>query len=230
MKTANLSFRDNGLFNSYLEMRRHISYQVGTLYSRGADCVILNISLAGSDQWNIVNAVINDSNRVSLFIAKEHIVNSGSSQKLDTSISDIKSSVLIQNINLCVSDESPLTEDECGSIPDISSQFSCNLEKPISIGDIEIYRETKTLVINGNVKYLRNREFDLILYMIQNFNKVVSRNDLLSNVWPEDVSEDSRTIDIHISGVRRQLRDSKSITIDTVFGVGYIMKHRKNNA
>ncbi len=67
---------------------------------------------------------------------------------------------------------------------------------------------------------LTNKEFELLGYMILNKGLVLSRDDILNNVWHYDYFGDVRTIDTHIKKLRAKLLGCGSY-IQTVRSVGY---------
>jgi len=79
--------------------------------------------------------------------------------------------------------------------------------------------EHVVLIDDKNIK-LTNKEYDLLLYFLTNPNKVISRNDLLNNVWDNSFNGNDRTIDAHIKMLRKSIYPY-SETIKTIRGVGY---------
>lgn len=95
-----------------------------------------------------------------------------------------------------------------------------NLEKGLFI-DIQ-KREVRK---DGEVIKLRKKEFDIIWLLYSNKEMVFSREQLLNNVWGIDYYGDDRTIDVHIRRLREKLGEEKGQSIiETVFGVGYVMR------
>ena len=86
---------------------------------------------------------------------------------------------------------------------------------------IELDRR-RVLVHDGEIS-LRPKEYGLLLTLAFEPGRVFSRQDLLDEVWGEDVIVDERTIDVHISWLRGKLAEAglDSATIRTVYGVGY---------
>lgn len=94
-----------------------------------------------------------------------------------------------------------------------------------SMQDIEIeglsikYRE-RTVLIDNEKAVLTPKEFDLLYYLLQNKNIVLSRNQILSTVWDWDYFGDDRTVDTHIKCLRSKIgRFGKNIV--TIRKVGY---------
>jgi len=67
---------------------------------------------------------------------------------------------------------------------------------------------------------LTRREFELLRYLVQNRNRVVSRDRLLERVWGYQTSVETRSVDVHIGRLRGKLGAAAS-QIETVVGLGY---------
>ncbi len=87
-------------------------------------------------------------------------------------------------------------------------------------GGIEIDKEGRTVKVDGKVLELSLREYELLIYLVDNENIALSRDKILNNVWNYDYYGDSRTIDSHIKKIRHKL-GKKGKYIKTIRGVGY---------
>ena len=85
---------------------------------------------------------------------------------------------------------------------------------------IEIDKEGRTVKVDGKSIELSLREYELLIYLIENENIALSRDKILNNVWNYDYYGDSRTIDSHIKKIRHKL-GKKGKYIKTIRGVGY---------
>ena len=85
---------------------------------------------------------------------------------------------------------------------------------------IEIDKEGRTVKIDGKNIELSLREYELLVYLIENKNIALSRDKILNNVWNYDYYGDSRTIDSHIKKIRHKL-GKKGKYIKTIRGIGY---------
>ena len=72
-------------------------------------------------------------------------------------------------------------------------------------GGIEIDKEGRTVTVDGKVLELSLREYELLVYLVENENIALSRDKILNNVWNYDYYGDSRTIDSHIKKIRHKL-------------------------
>ena len=85
---------------------------------------------------------------------------------------------------------------------------------------IEIDKEGRTVKVDGKPIELSLREYELLVYLVENENIALSRDKILNNVWNYDYYGDSRTIDSHIKKIRHKL-GKKGKYIETMRGVGY---------
>lgn len=94
--------------------------------------------------------------------------------------------------------------------------------------DLEMNTESKEVQRNGKVINLTAREYRLLEYLLQNRNKVVSRMDILENVW--DVNHDLGTnvVEVYINYLRKKIDHGfDPPIIKTVTGMGYTIKDTK---
>ncbi|MEI3395806.1 MAG: response regulator transcription factor [Clostridia bacterium] len=85
---------------------------------------------------------------------------------------------------------------------------------------IEIDKDGRTVKVDGKNIELSLREYELLVYLVENENIALSRDKILNNVWNYDYYGDSRTIDSHIKKLRHKL-GKKGKYIKTMRGVGY---------
>ena len=87
-------------------------------------------------------------------------------------------------------------------------------------GGIIIDKEGRTITVDGKILELSLREYELLVYLVENENIALSRDKILNNVWNYDYYGDSRTIDSHIKKIRHKL-GKRGKYIKTIRGVGY---------
>jgi DNA-binding response OmpR family regulator len=80
--------------------------------------------------------------------------------------------------------------------------------------------EGVAVAVDGQAVRLTRREFELLRYLVQNKNRVVSRDRLLESVWGYDRLVETRSVDVHVGRLRSKLR-SAGRQIETVVGLGY---------
>lgn len=87
-------------------------------------------------------------------------------------------------------------------------------------GGIEIDKEGRTVSVDGKNIELSLREYELLVYLIENENIALSRDKILNNVWNYDYFGDARTIDTHVKKLRSKM-GTKGDLIKTIWGMGY---------
>ena len=87
-------------------------------------------------------------------------------------------------------------------------------------GGIQIDKDGRTVSVDGKPIELSLREYELLVYLVENKNIALSRDKILNNVWNYDYYGDSRTIDSHVKKIRHKL-GKKGKYIKTIRGVGY---------
>ena len=87
-------------------------------------------------------------------------------------------------------------------------------------GGIVIDSQGRTVTVDGQLVDMSLREYELLVYLIQNQGIALSRDKILNNVWNYDYYGDSRTIDSHIKKIRHKL-GKKGKYIETIRGIGY---------
>lgn len=95
----------------------------------------------------------------------------------------------------------------------------------IIIGQVQIDFQSYTAVRNGKNLTMTAREFDILKYLHENRNQVISRDQLLTKVWGYDESITSRTVDNFILKIRQKIEDDPANPklIITIHGSGYKM-------
>lgn len=93
-----------------------------------------------------------------------------------------------------------------------------SLSKPLIIGDLSIYLDNWKVVQEGREIKLPNREFELLVYLAKNPNRVFSKEQLFEAIWGYDYMGDSATVTVHVNRLRDKLG---SDIIETVWGAGY---------
>jgi DNA-binding response OmpR family regulator len=90
----------------------------------------------------------------------------------------------------------------------------------IQLDGLEIDTAGREVRVHGHAVEMRPKEFDLLQTLARSPGVVFDRDRLIHLVWGYDYVGDTRTIDVHIAGLREKIRDS-AVRIQTVWGVGY---------
>lgn len=82
----------------------------------------------------------------------------------------------------------------------------------------KINRKQRTIFLNDEELLLTNKEFELLNYFVENKNNLVSREQILVNVWGQDYFGSDRVVDDTIRRLRKKMN---KLNIETVYGYGY---------
>lgn len=96
----------------------------------------------------------------------------------------------------------------------------------INSGDLKIDVALRKVSVNGKPVDLTSKEFDILLRLVTNPNKVYSRENLMEIIWGYDYYGDSRTVDVHVRRLREKIEKDPGEPqyILTKWGVGYYYK------
>lgn len=95
----------------------------------------------------------------------------------------------------------------------------------LTIADLEVDLDTKAVTRGGKEITLTAKEFSLLEYFIRNKGKVLSRLDLLENVWELNFDLSSNVVDVYVNYLRNKIDKSfDHKLIHTVIGMGYVLK------
>ena len=85
--------------------------------------------------------------------------------------------------------------------------------------NIILNQDTREVFVDGRNVYFTSKEFDILMLLIQNPNKVISKEKIFREVWHEDYCIDTQTVTVHIKNIRKKIKEVNPITptIETVF-------------
>ncbi|WPC42540.1 response regulator transcription factor [Clostridium sp. JS66] len=104
-------------------------------------------------------------------------------------------------------------------IDQVNRQPEEMIDSIVHFGDIEILMNERVVKNKNKFIKLTPKEFDLLVALYKNRGNVLTRSQILDNVWGYDYIGDTRTVDIHVQRLRKKLENNDLIM--TVFGVGY---------
>ena len=90
----------------------------------------------------------------------------------------------------------------------------------LEFGGLKIDPLAREVRMAGAELVLTPREYDLLLFFVQNSGRVLTRDELLRKVWGYDFIGDTRTVDVHVRRLRMKLGEQNRL-IETMTGVGY---------
>ena len=89
----------------------------------------------------------------------------------------------------------------------------------VEVGDVVLDRRRRTVTVDGRTVTLRTLEFDLLALLAEDPGRAVTRDEILRRVWGTTFPGGTRTVDVHVSQVRKKL--DRPDLIATVRGTGY---------
>ena len=85
--------------------------------------------------------------------------------------------------------------------------------------------ESRVVKRGNEIIELTKKEFDLLLLLMKNINRVLTREILLEEIWGYDTSIETNVVDVYISYLRAKMDDKdKESYIQTVRGTGYVLR------
>ena len=88
------------------------------------------------------------------------------------------------------------------------------------IGDLTVNRKRHEVFVKGEAVTLTKKEFDMLCYLLENKGMVLTRDQLLNQIWGYDFDGENRTVDVHIRTLRQKLGNCGTY-IETIRGIGY---------
>ena len=95
-------------------------------------------------------------------------------------------------------------------------------QEAVIIGKYKVDFSRQYLTLNGENKRMTERESVVLHYLYTNRNKLVKREELLKNLWGENDYFLGRSMDVFITKIRKYLKNDQALSIENVFGVGFI--------
>ncbi|MCT4687881.1 response regulator transcription factor [Vallitalea sp.] len=174
------------------------------------DLVILDVMLPGIDGFEIASRIRKTSNVPIIMVtarSDDEDQIKGYSYKIDDYITKpfnpdillIKAKILLERININTID---------------------NNEEMINIQGLIIDYNKRKVFVDGEHIILEPKQFNILKYLVDNKERVVSREELLNKIWGYDYFGSDRVVDTQIRKLRKNLQH-KAYLIKTVFSVGY---------
>lgn len=203
-----------GLLADFLEVEGYDAYLAASgeealevFYEESAKLIILDIMLPGMDGFAVCNK-LRENNNVPIIIV------SAKNAKED------KLNGLILGADDYI--EKPYDIDIL--IAKIKGVFSRRYSADsIIIGDIKVDKTSRRIYFKGKEVSATSKEFELLLYLMENKGKAVKKEELFARVWGFESESEMQTLTVHIKWLREKLEaDPKNPEhIQTVWGVGY---------
>ncbi|WP_241498776.1 response regulator transcription factor [Fervidobacterium thailandense] len=110
------------------------------------------------------------------------------------------------------------TEELLARIRALLRRKHISISKPLVVGKLEIYENERRVIYRGREVELSKTEFDLLLYLAKNSNRVVSKEEILNSVWGIDYYGSDNTVEVYVNYIRKKLSPE---VIKTYRGLGY---------
>lgn len=110
----------------------------------------------------------------------------------------------------------------------ITAGVSLNEQTPLlSIADLSINMDAREVTRNRKSISLTPKEYDLLVYLLTNKNKIVTREGILTHVWGYEYEGETNVIDVYIRHLRKKIDEEFSIPlIHTIRGIGYSIREK----
>lgn len=97
-------------------------------------------------------------------------------------------------------------------------------EDIIKYRHLEVHPLARDVYSNGELVYLTQKEYDVLMYLVNNRNQALSRDQIIEAVWGYDYFGDTSTVDVYVRYIRKKLDNEAPSIISSVRGIGYIAK------
>jgi len=107
----------------------------------------------------------------------------------------------------------------------VLKRYQANDVKSFVCGGLKIDYEYRRVFVHGQVITLKSMEYKLLTYLIENRNRVVSKNEIFRKVWEDSIAGDN-TLNVHIRRLRGKIEENPNEPkyIKTVWGTGYVFE------
>jgi len=103
----------------------------------------------------------------------------------------------------------------------MDSTTSLSGNNKVVTGNLKIDKDSRRVFLGSEEKILANKEFDLLLFLAENPNRVFSKELLFDRIWGIDAIGDISTVTVHIRRIREKIECGDEKFIETVWGAGY---------
>jgi len=92
----------------------------------------------------------------------------------------------------------------------------------VALGKYNFDFHNQSLILNGKTRRITEKESDIVRYLSENRNIVIKRDKMLEDLWGENDYFLGRSLDVFITKIRKYLGEDPALSIENVFGVGFI--------
>ena len=173
------------------------------LENQKVDLILLDVMIPGIDGFSLIEKIKKHNTPVIFVTAKESVLDRVKGLRLGAEDYIIKPFETIELL---------------ARVEVVLRRYNKN-KQTIKFKNIEVDTEQRIVNLNNKEVYLTVKEYELLVLLLQNKNRALSRDQILERVWRLEYGGETRTVDIHIQRIREKL-DLKN-NIKTVFKVGY---------
>ena len=96
----------------------------------------------------------------------------------------------------------------------------------LQYGDLVVDTSTNTTTVNGEEVELLGKEFDLLVYFLQNQNVILPKSQIFDRIWGFDSDTTISVVEVYVSKIRKKLKGTGFVSnLQTLRSVGYILKN-----
>ena len=99
-----------------------------------------------------------------------------------------------------------------------------NKNKSYNCGDVQLDPEKHVVTQAGKIIDLSPKEYKLLLYLLENKGRVISRTQILEQVWGIQYDTNTNVVDVYISYIRNKIDETQGKLIHTIKGTGYMLQ------
>ncbi|MGM0380019.1 MAG: response regulator transcription factor [Bacillota bacterium] len=198
--------------DSYGNMRKHVKNE----YER-IDCIILDVLLPNVDGIEILEELkVNHRTKnipIIMISARdtEHLIVESLKEGAEDYITKpIRKNEFLMRIKVAI--------ERAEKLKNVPIKF-------LKTDELEVDLLNRKVLFNDEMIKLTNKEYHLLVLFMKNPHKIFDRKELMEKIWPNNDNYESRTVDLHISTLRKKLnKDDLSMFIETIRGMGYRFK------
>lgn len=225
-ETGVASFIKKGLTEAGFEVSVSLDGTTGLQLSlSGAfDLVILDIMLPGVNGLEICRALRKQNKQVAILFltalgTAENVVMGLETEADDYLVKPFKFIELVARVKALLRRKESSTT--------VTAEAT---EEIYRLADLEVNDYTKIVKRDGRIISLTSTEYRLLLLFMKNQRRVMSRLDILEQVWSIDFDMGTNVVDVYVNYLRKKIdRESQKKLIHTVIGMGYVLKEPDEN-
>lgn len=185
------------------------------LYEQYApNLILLDLMLPGIDGYQVCREIRTKSNvPIIMLSAKGEIFDKVLGLELgadDYIMKPFDSKELVARVKAVLRRYQPAKQEPAA--PDI---------KCVEYPDLVINQSNYSVIYQGTRIDMPPKELELLYFLASSPNQVFTREQLLDHIWGYEYIGDTRTVDVHVKRLREKIKDHKSWSLATVWGIGY---------